>query len=102
MVATVDPQGRITARLNYDSYGNLIQSSGSLPDYRYAGLFYHAASGLSLATYRAYNPQTGRWLSRDPIREAGGINLIQSSGNLEQILKLKNHLIGAIAGNASS
>ncbi|MHB8921606.1 MAG: RHS repeat protein, partial [Halothiobacillus sp.] len=33
VVATVDPQGRITARLNYDSYGNLIQSSGSLPDY---------------------------------------------------------------------
>ncbi len=75
MVATVDPQGQITARLKYDSYGNLIKSSGTLPDYRYAGLFYHPATGLSLATWRAYDPKIGRWLSRDPIRELGGINL---------------------------
>ena len=25
--------------------------------------------------YRYYNPSTGRWLSRDPIEEEGGINL---------------------------
>ncbi len=75
MVATVNPQGQITARLKYDSYGNIIQSSGTLPDYRYAGLFYHPATGLSLATWRAYDPKIGRWLSWDPIREVGGINL---------------------------
>jgi len=28
-----------------------------------------------------YNPQTGHWLSRDPIEEKGGINLYESSGN---------------------
>ncbi len=75
VVATVNPQGQITARLKYDSYGNMFQSSGTLPDYRYAGLFYHPATGLSLATWRAYDPKTGRWLSRDPIRELGGVNL---------------------------
>jgi RHS repeat-associated protein len=36
---------------------------------------YHAQSGLYLTKYRFYDPQTGRWLSRDPIGEAGGINL---------------------------
>jgi RHS repeat-associated protein len=32
-------------------------------------MFYNADSGLDLATYRAYNPAIGRWLSRDPIGE---------------------------------
>ncbi|ACX96924.1 RHS repeat-associated core domain-containing protein [Halothiobacillus neapolitanus] len=75
VVATVDPQGQITSRLKYDSYGNIIQSSGTLPDYRYAELYAHPQSSLYLATYRAYDPKIGRWLSRDPIRETGGINL---------------------------
>jgi RHS repeat-associated protein len=38
-------------------------------------LFYHAPSGLYLTHYRAYDPVTARWLSRDPIGEAGGVNL---------------------------
>ena len=41
----------------------------------YAGMFYHARSGLYLTHYRAYDPRLGRWLSRDPIWESGGINL---------------------------
>ena len=28
-----------------------------------------------------YNPDTGRWLNRDPIAENGGINLYQFAGN---------------------
>jgi RHS repeat-associated protein len=38
-------------------------------------MFLHQPSGLYLTTYRAYDPVTGRWLSRDPIKEQGGINL---------------------------
>jgi RHS repeat-associated protein len=38
-------------------------------------MFRHADSGLYLTHYRAYSPIHGRWLSRDPIHEAGGINL---------------------------
>jgi len=41
----------------------------------YAGMFYHARSGLYLTHYRAYDPRLGRWLSRDPIWENGGVNL---------------------------
>jgi len=40
-----------------------------------AGMFLHQASGLDLTLYRAYDPYSGRWLSRDPIGENGGINL---------------------------
>ncbi|MDZ4814789.1 MAG: RHS repeat-associated core domain-containing protein [Verrucomicrobiota bacterium] len=33
------------------------------------------ASGVTYYEYRFYNPQTGRWISRDPIAEDGGINV---------------------------
>jgi hypothetical protein len=33
------------------------------------------ASGLAFYGYRYYDPKTGRWPSRDPIGEKGGINL---------------------------
>ena len=39
------------------------------------GHYFHAASSLDLTHYRAYDPNNGRWLSRDPIGEAGGLNL---------------------------
>src|ERR1700738_1676589 len=42
---------------------------------------YHARSGLYLAPYRAYNPSIGRWLSRDPLGEKGGLNLYAYVGN---------------------
>ena len=43
--------------------------------FAYAGCVWHAQSGLNLAVYRAYDPNLGRWLSRAPITENGGINL---------------------------
>ena len=36
---------------------------------------HQAAGQLSLTWYRAYDPRTGIWLSRDPIEERGGYNL---------------------------
>lgn len=75
VVAVVDSTGLVVGRLSYDSYGNITSASGTLPDFRYAGLYYHQATSLYLATYRAYDAKTGRWISRDPIREHGGINI---------------------------
>lgn len=45
------------------------------PDANFTGLYRHAKSNLDLAVYRAYDPDLGRWLSRDSIGEAGGVNL---------------------------
>ncbi len=36
----------------------------------FTGFYYHAPSGLNLALYRAYDYATGRWLSRDPSKDA--------------------------------
>ncbi len=39
------------------------------------------ASGVRFYGYRFYDPETGRWPSRDPIGERGGINLYGFVGN---------------------
>jgi RHS repeat-associated protein len=72
----VNSAGLIQSRFDYDPYGRMTKVSGTMnADFGYAGMYYHAASGLSLAVYRAYSPDLARWLSRDPIAEKGGLNL---------------------------
>src|SRR5690554_3562532 len=73
--ALIDSQGNVVGRTAYDPYGNITYQTGTQPIMAYAGLYKHDASGLHLATYRAYNPATARWFNRDPIREAGGLNI---------------------------
>jgi RHS repeat-associated protein len=57
------------------TFANMRETGTLYPDFAFTGHFYHARSGLYLAPYRAYNPTIGRWLSRDPIEEDGGLNL---------------------------
>jgi RHS repeat-associated protein len=60
-------------------YGN--NTTYPLNDFRYAGMFYLSSQRMYLTRYRAYitggtvDFAGGRWLSRDPIAEQGGINL---------------------------
>src|SRR5690606_26062226 len=62
----------------YDAFGNTVASGGAQ-----AGAFAHRFStkprdeetGLYYYGYRYYDPVTGRWPSRDPIEEKGGLNL---------------------------
>jgi RHS repeat-associated protein len=64
----VDSSGNIQAQYAYDPYGNETKLQGSLDsDFRYAGYYYHAPSGLSLTQNRAYSPVLGRFINRDPI-----------------------------------
>jgi RHS repeat-associated protein len=67
--------GAAVGTMRYGAYGRTVDSNGTLPDKRYAGMLLHKESGLYLTWYRAYDPDAGRWLSRDPIGETGGDNL---------------------------
>ena len=72
----------VQARFDYDPWGRMTQVSGTrLSPIGYAGMFWHGQSGLNIALYRAYDPNLGRWVSRDPIKERGGINLYGYVGN---------------------
>ena len=76
----------LTARYDYDLWGKRTVLDGgtaaeTLVLRGYTGHVYHKQSGLWLATYRAYSSTMGRWISRDPIGERGGINLYGYVGN---------------------
>ena len=74
--------GVIQARYDYDPYGKATLVQGTLAsDFQYAGYYAHAPSGLNLTKFRAYDPNSGRWLSRDPAGRAGGANLYGYVGN---------------------
>ncbi len=71
-----DAAGAVQASYNYSPYGIREKLSGTEDTVvGYTGHHHHQQSGLVLTLYRQYDPQTGRWLSRDPIAEDGGINL---------------------------
>jgi RHS repeat-associated protein len=76
-----DNTGATRARYDYDPYGRATKLSGDLDAERgYAGMVAHAYSGLTLATYRAYDTGFGRWINQDPIGIAGGLNLYAYAG----------------------
>ena len=78
-IETVDQAGTATAQFFYEPFGETT-STGSTYPFQYAGRV--AVSG-GLYNYRAryYDSVRGRFLSEDPIRFAGGINLYAYVGN---------------------
>jgi RHS repeat-associated protein len=63
------------ARYDFDPYGKRTKLAGDLDcEFGFTGHYEHA-SGITLAPFRAYHSSLGRWLSRDPIEEEGGLNL---------------------------
>jgi len=71
-----DATGAVRARYEYDPYGRQTKVSGDLEsDFGFTGFYRHQRSGLNLTLYRAYDPELGRWTSRDPLAEKAGLNL---------------------------
>ena len=62
---------------DYSPWGEVTKTGGTgvESDFLYTSHFYHSTSDLHLTLYRAYDPELGMWLSRDPIAENGGLNL---------------------------
>lgn len=76
--------GTISANYEYDSFGQTIQSTGEYAaknPFRFSSKYWDGETNLIYYGYRYYNSQAGRWLSKDPIAEAGGINLYNFVGN---------------------
>ena len=68
--------GITVAQYTYDLYGKVTAVSNSVPsDFQFGGYYHHAPSGLSITMERAYSAALGHWINRDPIAEAGGVNL---------------------------
>jgi len=74
----VDTSATIVAHYEYDSFGNTTTAAGAKKDdfaHRFSTKPIEDETGFYYYGYRYYNPVTGTWPSRDPIREWGGLNL---------------------------
>jgi RHS repeat-associated protein len=84
IVALLNYQNEVVARYLYDPFGNLLAMSGPTAPFnrqRFSSKEWHSQSGLLLYEFRAYDPNLQRWLTQDPIGEAGGINLYRFVSN---------------------
>ena len=78
IMAYANTSGSFVAKYDYSSFGGISSQSGDL-----AGAFIFRFSTKPYCDFlnkieyelRKYDPQTGRWLNRDPIEESGGHNL---------------------------
>lgn len=74
----------VWATYRYNPYGVSMAAVGTLASanaYRFSSKEWLASPGLYYYGYRFYDPNLQRWLNRDPIGEAGGINLYGFSAN---------------------
>jgi RHS repeat-associated protein len=85
LLALVDAATAQTlARYEYGPFGEAIRASGSLAELnpiRFTTKYRDEETELVYYGYRYYGPGTGRWLSRDPIVEHGGLDLYCFLGN---------------------
>jgi RHS repeat-associated protein len=78
--------GQTVARYDYDAFGNRITNTApelgeEVNPFGFSTKFTDEETGLVYYGYRYYSAELGRWLSRDPIGERGGINLYGMVGN---------------------
>jgi RHS repeat-associated protein len=76
--------GDYSALYEYDPFGQTIRITGTMAKnnpFRFSTKYTDDATDMVYYGYRYYNPSTGRWLSRDPIEELGGIHLYAFVGN---------------------
>lgn len=87
--AAYDGNGNVTALVNaagidalanyeYAPFGEVIRCSGiaaKTNPFRFSTKFQDDETGFLYYGHRDYDPNTGRWLTRDPIAEKGGRNL---------------------------
>lgn len=70
--------GTVCAQYEYLPYGELAMATGTMAvsnPIRFSTKYRDNETGLYYYGYRYYSPDMGRWISRDPLEEQGGLNL---------------------------
>lgn len=74
--AALDSAQQVVAAYRYDPFGNLLAQRGTFTQpFRFMTKRTDTGAGLVSFGSRFYAPELGRWLSRDPLSETGGLNL---------------------------
>ena len=74
----------LAMQYDYDPYGRQsipVSSYSTPPQFGFTGMYGMPGHNLDFAENRVYDPDLGRWISRDPIGEAGGLNLYSYAAN---------------------
>ena len=72
----VDENGAVAWEADYELFGGAnVGTQTYVNNFRFAGQYYDQETGLNYNYHRYYYPETGRYLTPDPIGLAGGINL---------------------------
>ena len=65
-------EGEHRALYEYGPYGNVLKMEGNMAEdnpFRFSSEYSDSELGLVYYNYRYSNSATGRWISRDPIKE---------------------------------
>lgn len=86
IISMTDEHGSVAASYAYDPYGNIAATHGPLADeqpFTFCGLYgvMRESGGLYFMKRRYYDSVTGRFIQKDPIGIAGGMNLYSYAGN---------------------
>ena len=94
IIALIDNSGNVVVEYKYDAWGNheaivaneAYVALANLNPYRYRGYYYDSETDLYFLQTRYYDPETGRFISRDSIEYADpeticGLNLYAYCGN---------------------
>ncbi|MCP4369461.1 MAG: RHS repeat-associated core domain-containing protein, partial [Deltaproteobacteria bacterium] len=76
--------GDVVAHYEYDAFGKVSVAKGTQTvnnPYQFSTKYSDGETGLVYYGYRYYDPETGRWLSRDAIEEKDTLNLYLYSLN---------------------
>jgi RHS repeat-associated protein len=80
---------------NGHEFGKLLNSQGPSADenpFRFSSEYFDQETGLVYYNFRYYSPELGKWMSRDPIGEEGGILLFNLQREIDDILSKIHYL----------
>ncbi|OQS31026.1 hypothetical protein B0T40_23720 [Chromobacterium haemolyticum] len=86
--ALTDEQGALALEMDYQAWGqareiiaDAANKAGIRNPFRFQGQYQDEESGLHYNRYRYYDPEIGRFISRDPIGLMGGFNIYNYTPN---------------------
>lgn len=78
----ISSTGTLSTTYDYAPFGAVTAGgNASTNPFQFNSEYFDSELGLVYYNYRHYSPLDGRWLSRDPIEEQGGLNLYAFLGN---------------------
>lgn len=99
-MALLDPRGELVQSYEYSAFGECLSGKDAVNAFRFVGGFggqTDDATGLVYFWNRWYDPQVGRFISEDLIRQDGGTNLYSYAENRPTLLIDETGLCASLA-----